>query len=373
MDAGLRAAGLQVSASSSKLGRVLSGDTTPPGAPAARTPATDEPAGQGPAAGRPAARVLDHAAPRRKHLSARSRAGDVLVLHLAEQVQQILDQDPRVRADEPDSIHKMRVATRRLRSALRTFAPLLATPTKPLRDELRWLAAELGAARDAEVLRDRLVRSVASLDVAPEAQPADPAAAGAVPALVADQLGQAYRSAHDEVLAELDSERYQLLLDALQDLVERPQFTARGGRRAEEVLPRRVAKTFKTLSDLVESAHRVDAGAEHRAERDELLHEARKAAKQVRYAAEAVAVVFGKDATRFARAVTDAQEVLGEHQDSVVTRQQLRDLAAVARPEVAFAYGRLYAQEEAHAAASEADFEQTWASLQSKRLHRWLR
>ncbi|MBB2901740.1 CHAD domain-containing protein [Kineococcus radiotolerans] len=397
VDAGLRAAGLRVSSSSSKLSRVLSGGT---GAPEATEPVetpgavetaepteTTEPAGasdsaEAPAASEPAVeeqtaptraesgpRVLEHAGPRRKQLTARSRAGDVLVVHLAEQVQQVLDQDPRVRSDEPDSIHKMRVATRRLRSALRTFQPLLARSTKPLRDELRWLAAELGAARDAEVLRDRLVRSVATLDVAPELQPADPAAAGAVPALVADQLGRAYRTAHDRVLAELDSERYQSLLDDLQDLVERPRFTSRGARRADKVLPRRVAKTFETLSGLVEHAYRAEAGAE----RDELLHEARKAAKQVRYAAEAVAVVFGKDATRFARAVTDAQEVLGEHQDSVVTRQQLRDLAASARPEVAFAYGRLFAQEEAHAAASEADFEETWKSLQAGRLHRWLR
>ncbi|WP_432560890.1 CYTH and CHAD domain-containing protein [Kineococcus sp. SYSU DK003] len=373
VDAGLRAAGLQVSASGSKLGRVLAdGSAEPEPEPEPGSEPGFEP-GPGPAptapAAAPADRVVEHAGPGRADLGPRSRAGHVLVVHLAEQVQQVLDQDSRVRADEADSIHKMRVATRRLRSALKTFQPLLTRPTKPLRDELRWLAAELGAARDAEVLRDRLVASVAALDVPDELQPADPAAAGAVPALVADQLGSAYRAAHEQVLAELDSERYRRLLDALQDLVERPGFSSRGRRRADQVLPRRVAKTFGTLADLVERAHHAPAGAE----RDELLHEARKAAKQVRYAAEAVSVVFGKDATRFARAVTEVQEVLGEHQDSVVTRQRLRDLAASARPEVAFAYGRLFAREETHAVTTEADFEQVWNSVQAKRLHRWLR
>ncbi|NAZ77922.1 CHAD domain-containing protein [Kineococcus sp. T13] len=387
VDAGLRAAGLRVAASPSKLSRVLDG---PPAEPDSEPDTDTEPdtgtePGAGAEAGPVAATEVESveqdapegaeeaprsvARPRLKELSTRSAAGDVVLLHLHEQVEQVLAQDPRVRRDEPDSIHKMRVATRRLRSALRTFQPLLSAPTKPLRDELRWLAAELGAARDAEVLRDRLVRAVATLDVPVEEQPADPAASGAVPALVADQLGTAYRRAHDRVLAELDSERYQRLLDALQDVVEHPRFTSRARRPAAKVLPKRVARTYAALADLVEQAERAPSGHE----RDELLHEARKAAKQVRYAAEAVSTVFGKDAVRFARAVTDVQEVLGEHQDSVVTRQRLHDLARAARPEAAFAYGRLFAQEEVHAAVSEADFEESWKAASAKRLHRWLR
>lgn len=263
----------------------------------------------------------------------------------------------------------MRVATRRLRSALRTFQPLLGAPTKPLRDELRWLAAELGRARDAEVLRDRLVQAVASLDAALEDRPDDPAATGALPRRVAEQLGSDYRREHDQVLRELDSERYQRLLDSLQEFVENPATSAKARRSAGKELPKRVARTYRTLAGLVAAAQDAPAGRE----RDELFHEARKAAKQVRYAAEAVAVVFGKDAKRFAAAVTAVQEVLGEHQDSVVTRARLADLAARAEPEVAFAYGRLFAQEETHARLGESDVEHAWDALQAKRLHRWLR
>jgi CHAD domain-containing protein len=211
------------------------------------------------------------------------------------------------------------------------------------------------------------VHAVGSLD-GEEAGPADPAATAAVAQQVKEQLGSAYRTAHDRVLAQLDSERYQRLLDTLQDLVVTPELTSRAGRRAGKVLPRRVERTFATLADLVGKAGRAPAGHE----RDELLHEARKAAKQVRYAAEAVTVVFGKDAKRFAAAVTQVQEVLGEHQDSVVTRERLLTLAQDAPPAVAFAYGRLYAQEELHASAGEADVEDAWKALQAKRLHRWL-
>ncbi|MEZ0493238.1 CHAD domain-containing protein [Kineococcus sp. TBRC 1896] len=362
VDAHLRAAGLVVAGTGSKVARVLAGGPAPR---TADVPAAG-PGASRPGAPRPADRVLTPAAPRRAHLGPGSRAGDVLVAHLARQVQRVLDEDPRVRVDAPDAVHAMRVATRRLRSALTTYGSLLATPTGPVRGELRWLAGELGGARDAEVLRDRLAESVAALDDHSDDGSDD---GSALPRLVREQLEGEHRAAHERVLAELDSERYRSLLDTLQDLVERPVFSGRGRRRAGKVLPRRVATTFRALADLVDRA--ADAGAGP--ERDELLHEARKAAKRSRYAAEAVVVVFGGDAKRFAKAVTGLQEVLGEHQDSVVTRQRLRDLAVAARPEVAFAYGRLFAREEVHAAATEADVARVWSAARSKRLHRWLR
>src|SRR5215218_5718489 len=90
-----------------------------------------------------------------------SKAGDVLLAHIAEQVQEVRAKDLPVRMDATDAVHKMRVATRRLRSALTTFKPLFDPDVaRPLRDELKWLAGELGAARDAEVMRDRVLSAV---------------------------------------------------------------------------------------------------------------------------------------------------------------------------------------------------------------------
>ncbi|PPK92077.1 CHAD domain-containing protein [Kineococcus xinjiangensis] len=330
VDAALRAAGVQRSASGSKLARVL-----------------------GPAP----------APERRKPLTPKSTAGAVVQAHLAEQVEQITVQDPQVRLDAPDSIHKMRVATRRLRSALRTFRPLLPDElTRPLRDELKWLAAELGAARDAEVMRERLLRAVAAEDPA--------LLLGAAGQGIDAPLSKAYAEAHVQVVATLDGERYRKLLVDLHSLVTEPPFTGRARRKAREILPGRVAKTYATLAKLVERAE----SAPSKEEREFLLHEARKAAKQTRYAAESVASVFGAEATAFAKAVTKVQEVLGEHQDSVVTRERIRDLAATTdSPAAAFALGRLHAQEEASGERAEQQFAQVWDRSSAKSLRRWLR
>lgn len=63
--------------------------------------------------------------------------------------------DPMVRRDEPDSVHQMRVATRRLRSTLRSFGQVIPrSGTTRLSGELKWLGTVLGEARDAEVLAE---------------------------------------------------------------------------------------------------------------------------------------------------------------------------------------------------------------------------
>lgn len=110
------------------------------------------------------------------------------------------------------------------------------------------------------------------------------------------------------------------------------------------------------------------------AEREELLHDARKAAKASRYAGESVDRVFGRDAIAFAQAMEAVQEALGEHQDAVLTRQRLRDLAQrTPSTETAFLYGRLHALEEAGAEHSQQRFDDAWKLAGRKSLHRWLR
>ncbi|GAA4969818.1 CYTH and CHAD domain-containing protein [Kineococcus glutinatus] len=302
-------------------------------------------------------------------LTRRSPAGDVVLAHLREQVEQIRAQDLPVRLDAPDAVHKMRVATRRLRSALRTFKPLLdPAVARPLRDELKWLAAELGAARDAEVMRDR-VRGAVSAQAGELGQPA-----GTTGEEAAAELEAAYRRAHDAVLAELDGERYRALLASLEALVTSPPLTGRAAKPAGKVLPRQVARSYEEVRRYVAEADALAGDHEREAEREELLHDARKAAKAARYAGESVAVVFGTDATDFAAAMEAVQEALGEHQDSVVTRARLLELAAHAPSnELAFTYGRLHALEEVGAREAEQHFAAAWRAAGRKGLHRWLR
>jgi CHAD domain-containing protein len=339
LDAGLRNSGLRPTASST-LSHVLDG-------------------------GRPRLRAdrRKTAGARRPKLKRTSAAGDVLLAHLREQVDQVHAQDLPVRLDAHDAVHKMRVATRRLRSALRTFGPLVDPGVaRPLRDELKWLAAELGAARDAEVMRDRVRAAVA------DEHPDLPVRAGAEAALA--ELDQVYRTAHDRVLAELDGDRYHRILLSLCGLVEQPPLRKKARKAAGTVLPGLVAGSYDRVRRLVEQAGTLPAGAE----RDEVLHDARKAAKEARYAGESVAAVFGADATAFAGAMEDVQEALGEHQDSVLTRERLHELALRAdSPEVAFLYGRLYAREEQRAGQLQQRFDAAWRAASRTRIHRWLR
>ena len=118
------------------------------------------------------------------------------------------------------------------------------------------------------------------------------------------------------------------ILTTLQELVEQPPLRKPARSRASTTLPVLVARTHDRVRDLVEAAQARPAGAEQ----EELWHDARKAAKQSRYAAESVEPVFGEDAAAFATAMEAVQEALGEHQDSVLTRDRLRDLVLHAPP-----------------------------------------
>lgn len=350
VDARLRDRGLASAGSTSKLAHVLSGAGQGPGAP-------EKSKGEG-------KRRKDAAGKSGKRsgtLTAKSDAGAVVLAHIREQVEQIRNQDLPVRLDAADSVHKMRVATRRLRSALTTFKPLFdADVARPLRGELKWLAAELGAARDAEVMRDRVAGTVGGDEEAGAQTSTD----------VVEELDRAYREAHDRVLTELDGERYHRLLASLDDLVTTPPFTPRATERAGAVLPRLVGRSYTVVRRLVEDADARPAGEE----REELLHDARKSAKAARYAGESVSRVFGSDATAFAEAMEAVQEALGEHQDSVLIRERLRTRGlAATSTEAAFLYGRLHGLEEVRSEQSQHRFDDAWKAAGRKSLHRWTR
>ena len=83
---------------------------------------------------------------------------EIVRRELATSVMRLLRRDAGVRlGEDPEEVHQARVATRRVRSALRTFRDVLEPEwAASLRDRLRWLADALGDVRDTEVLRDRI-------------------------------------------------------------------------------------------------------------------------------------------------------------------------------------------------------------------------
>jgi len=293
--------------------------------------------------------------------SAKDPAAAVVHARLAKQVDELRRRDPAVRADLPDAVHTMRVATRRLRSALATYRPFLCRDvTEPIRDELGWLADVLGAARDPEVHGGRLVERMDEVtDAADET----------AQARVETYFEERYDGAHQRCLEVLEAERYLALLAQLDHLVERPPWTASALEPVDEVLTKRVRHDWKRVRRRAASARDADPGV--RASR---LHEVRKAVKRVRYAAEPLVPVYGKKAKRLVKAMKNVQDVLGDHHDTVTARAQLQDLAsnATGEGENAFPYGVLHAREADAALRLEDEFERTWAKASKKSLRRWL-
>lgn len=265
-------------------------------------------------------------------------AGQVALGYLAQQVGVLQAFEPAVRQDSPDAVHKSRVATRRMRSALRTFRPLFdRTVTDPLREDIAWLTGALGAPRDAEVMRDRLLGIVEGLEPELVVEPA--------PRRLRDTLEGEHARAHATLVAALDGRRYERLLADLVDLLVRPPFAPAAAGSAGKALPALVAKE----SNSVLKTAGVAATSQDAAERDEAIHDIRKRAKAARYAAEAAGSVVGTRADKLASAWTDLQEALGDYQDSVVAREVIMRICAQARAagEETFSYGVLAERETA--------------------------
>jgi len=253
---------------------------------------------------------------------------------------------------EPEDVHQARVATRRLRSDLRTFAPLVDDAwAASLSEELRWLAAELGTVRDAEVLAERIHATASRL----------PTADVEAGRHVADQLVAGVAGARDGLLAALHEPRYVALLDRLVEAAHSPVLSAEAAGPARKVLPGLVAIPW---SRLWRDGRRLDVRSP-----DEELHALRIRAKRVRYAAEAVAPVMGPRATRFAAAVTNLQTVLGEHQDAVIAADWLHEHGPqTGQP---FAAGQLWGLERAAAEEARQQWPAAWKGATDRRLRSW--
>ncbi|MFF9803134.1 CHAD domain-containing protein, partial [Streptomyces rochei] len=282
------------------------------------------------------ARALAETAPGKKRGAGSAKdpvtAGDHVLAYVRAQRDAIVELDPAVRQDVEDSVHSMRVATRRMRSSFKSYAKVLdRTVTDPIGEELKWLAGELGVDRDHEVLTERLT---AALDDVPDALVSGP---------VAERLGRwasvQQGGARGRLIGVLDSARYLALLDTLDALIAAPPLLKAAGKQPGKVIAKAVKKDFGKVTGLVEQALELSPGPD----RDLAVHEARKKTKRTRYSAEAAKPALGEPAKALVRSMKSLQSLLGEHQDSVMARQTLRELSAVAHAagESAFTYGLL--------------------------------
>ncbi|MEU8732470.1 CYTH and CHAD domain-containing protein [Streptomyces tendae] len=280
--------------------------------------------------------------------------GSYVLAYVNEQVGRLVALDPAVRRDLPDAVHRMRVACRRLRGCLRSYRSVLdRRVTDPLRAELRWLAGELGAARDQEVLSERIGGALAEL---PDELVLGPVAAR----LRAWEVsrGGGVRSRTREALA---TDRYLRLLDALDALLRRPPLRAKAAGKPARTMARAVLKEYGRLAGRMDRALAQPAGRS----REKDLHEARKAAKKLRYAAEVARPALGKPVARLGKRAKAVQKLLGEHQDAVVAQDALRRMAVAAHGagESAFTWGLLHGREGAGAEARRRELPEAWRAV----------
>jgi CHAD domain-containing protein len=246
---------------------------------------------------------------------------------VAEQVDQLVEWDRAVRADVYDSVHQMRVTTRKLRSLLQASEGAFGISSDAwVLDELRQLASVLGVARDAEVLAERYERALNDLP--------DDLIRGPIRKRLVDGAKRRYQSGLRRSLIAMRSERYFRLLDALDGLVAAAPTPTAGGEEEANVS---LDSAYKRVR---KAAKRAAAAADE--DRDEALHRIRKGAKRLRYTAAATGAEKVSDRAK------SIQTLLGDHQDSVVSRTHLAQQgdAAHGAGEDTFTYGLLYAQED---------------------------
>ncbi|MGH3116734.1 MAG: CHAD domain-containing protein [Gaiellales bacterium] len=284
-------------------------------------------------------------------------AGDVVRSALAEAVSRLIRHDVVVRLDtDPEGVHQARVATRRLRSHLRTFAPLLSTDwARELRDELGWLAGVLGRKRDADVMLERIRTRATSLS--------EQSAHGVTRVLAAVEHER--KAASDELEEAMRSDRYLSLLDRLVAAARDPALVGDAAAPAKEVLPGLVRRPWRSLAKAAKAVGDPPL--------DDVLLAVRIRTKRCRYAAEAATPVLGKRARAFASDAAKLQEVLGDFNDAAVAEGWLRDWSARARARDAiFAAGELAGLERAVGDEGRAGWRKAWKRL-SRSPQAWMR
>ena len=165
---------------------------------------------------RAAAEAPPRARPRRHGRDARAHGGtppgEALGIALRPSTGALLLHDPGTRrGDDPEELHQLRVATRRLRAFLRAAKTLVDDEwAESLRDEIGWLGGHLGPARDLDVMLDRLRAEVATSAPTP------------TPHRGCCRLEEDRAAAYRDVVETLGGDRYFALLDRLEAAAEPP-------------------------------------------------------------------------------------------------------------------------------------------------------
>ena len=284
-------------------------------------------------------------------LNQHSTLRDVVEVAVIDGLDQLLDRDWRLRLAAPgvaeEDVHKARVATRRLRSNLKTVQAVLDPVwTRHVREDLKELGSVLGDIRDADVLAGQLAPAPAELR-----------------ALLSEDRANAVQ----RLMELMASERYLNLLDRLHAATRNPPLLAADGADAPGSGRRQL--TSLVGSEWSALRHRVRKSGSEPSDRQ--LHRIRIGAKRLRYAAEMAEPVIGKPGHRVAGAAEDVQALLGEHHDAAAAEEWLRSHVLGRAPESshrvsvasAYAAGSLAATERQRQQELRRRWPRSWKAL----------
>jgi CHAD domain-containing protein len=298
-----------------------------------------------------------------------STLGALIRWSLRNGLERLLDFDVALREDPENppvrAVHQARVATRRLRSDLKTLGPVLDPLwLQHIRSELKWLGGVLGAVRDIDVL-DARVQSDGAIHLT-------------TPGFseLGARLASQRRTASWTLAEVLQSERYLDLLDRLDDSTSSPRFyvslaSGEGAGHglgpltpARTALPQLLRPHWKNLRKRVAKAASPPSDTE--------LHRIRIGSKQLRYGAELAEPILGADAGRTARRAENIQTILGDHHDAVTAVDWLEHIPSDDTTTASFAAGALAAQALRQEAKARRHWEKAWKTLKKGSALGWL-
>lgn len=253
--------------------------------------------------------------------------------------------------DDPEAIHQMRVALRRLRTALAIFHKAAPSPEfMAIREEAKRIATALGPARDCDAFR-------ALIENGPRDLLARKDVLDDVSRLIASHRGGVYREAR----ALIDSAQITIFATRLQTFIARRGW--RNSLSAEDM--QRLTDPADILArQSIERLHKrvLKRARKLASQSDEQRHELRIALKNLRYGVEFFWSVLGDEraARKFIRSAADLQEVLGLHNDAAGVEAFLPRLASDASEKIAFAKGVLLGWYGHGAVVSRAELARAW-------------
>jgi CHAD domain-containing protein len=236
---------------------------------------------------------------------------------LAKQYRRLVKQEEGVLQDsDPEYLHQMRVATRRLRTALQVIGIAVELPKPASAKRVQALTRVLGQLRDLDVqiaaLRD-------------EYQPQVPPAEQKLIKRAIERLHEQRSTAFAEVKSALTQAPYEDLKAAYESWLEKPKFTSLAQLPLEAVLPDLLSPL---LSEFLLHPAWLIAAEDRSGDGGETLHELRKVCKHTRYQAEFFTDVYGKSFAAWVDELKQLQENLGTVQDTHVLLDILADGAA---------------------------------------------